>query len=378
VTLIGEDRARSTRVGRAPAFRSEPEQGDQPGGHGADSVASRGLLRALSRLRRPIMIGAVLLYAAALLWPYDWAPPQRIANGATWLAGGSIEFARPGIARTEGPPSWLAEAIRSNRLELSLSVRSAGADQTGPARILTISPNPHRRDLMLGQEGKDLVLRLRTSGTSSNGTIEGRPVALVANVFKEPDWVHVAVLIKPGELQIAVGDEIRVRETLSQAPLQDWDASYPLALGNELSGNRPWLGTIRKAIVRTADTTIDYTVPGSLERPATYWFVSNYPKLTPFRDSSRFDLIVNALLYLPLGVLFGLFWRRGGIRGAASATLLIAALSGTLEVLQLFISIRNPSIDDFVLNVLGGAFGALLGRWAVRTSKRPVVAQGMD
>jgi VanZ family protein len=325
------------------------------------------------------MIGAALLYVAALLWPYDWAPPKRIANGATRLGGGSMEFMRPGIVRTEGPPVWLEEVIRSNRLELSLSLRSAFPEQAGPARILTISPNPHRRDLMLGQEGSDLVLRLRTSGTSSNGTINGRPVALVANVFKGPDWVHIGVLIKPGELQIAVGDEIRVRETLSQAPLQDWDTSYPLALGNELSGNRPWLGSIRKAIVRTGDTTIDYTVPGALERPAAYWFVSNYPKLAPFHDSSRFDVIVNALLYLPLGILFGFCWRGRGLRSAASATLLIAALSGSLEMLQLFISIRNPSIDDFVLNVLGGALGILLGRYALRVRNRPpVVAQGTD
>lgn len=319
------------------------------------------------------MIGASLLYVAALLWPYDWAPPKQVRNGAKSLADGSIQLASPGLARTELPPGWLEEAIRSNRFSLSVSLRSAAPDQTGPARILTISPNPHRRDLMLGQEGSDLVLRLRTPGTSSNGTIDGRPVALVANVFKQPGWVEIAVLIKPGELQIAVDDEVRVREVLSQAPLQNWDASYPLALGNELSGNRPWLGSIRKAIVRTGDTTIDYTVPSTLEQPATYWSVSNYPKLAPFRDSSRSDLIVNAVLYLPLGALFGLCWRGRSLRGAASAALLIAALSGMLEVLQLFISIRNPSIDDFVLNVLGGTLGVLFGRWAVGAGRRSAV-----
>jgi VanZ family protein len=200
----------------------------------------------------------------------------------------------------------------------------------------------------------------------------------VANVFKQPGWVHITVLIKPGELQIVVGDEIRVREILSQAPLQDWDTSYPLTLGNESSGGRPWLGSIRKAIVRTDGVTVDYTVPGALERPATYWSVSNHPKLAPFRDSSRFDLIVNALLYLPLGALFGLCWRGRGLRGAASAALLIAALSGTLEVLQLFISIRNPSIDDFVLNALGGTLGVLLGRWVARTGKRSAILHVAD
>lgn len=271
---------------------------------------------------------------------------QSIANGATPLADGGIQFVSPGLARTELPPAWLADAIRSNRLELSLFLHSAAPNQNGPARILTISPNPHRRDLMLGQEGSDLVLRLRTPGTSSNGTIDGKPVALVANVFKEPGWVRVGVLIKPGELQIAVNDEIRVREVLSQTPLQDWNASFPMALGNELSGNRPWLGSIGRVIVRTGDTTVDYTIPSALHRPATYWSVSNYPKLAPFQDSSRADLVVNAFLYLPLGVPFGLCWRASGWRSAMSAALLIAGLSGTLEVVQLFISIRNPPIDD--------------------------------
>jgi VanZ family protein len=366
VTPFEENRARSTRVGRALLARPEPAEEEQGGSPGANAPPLARIRHAPRWLRRPIMIGAALLYAAGLLWPYDWAPPKQLTNGARPLADGRIEFVSPGLARTELPPAWLADAIRSNRLELSLTLRSAAPNQYGPARILTISPNPHRRDLMLGQEGSDLVLRLRTPGTSSNGTIDGKPVALVANVFKEPGWIRVGLLIKPGELQIAVDDGIRVREVLSQAPLQDWDASFPMALGNELSGNRPWLGSIGRVIVRTGDITVDYTDPSALDRPATYWSVSNYPKLEPFRDSSRVDLVVNAFLYLPLGVLFGLCWLASGWRGAISAASLIAALSGTLEVAQLFISIRNPSIDDFVLNALGGTLGVLLGRWIAR------------
>jgi VanZ family protein len=78
-----------------------------------------------------------------------------------------------------------------------------------------------------------------------------------------------------------------------------------------------------------------------------------------------FDVVSNALGYLPLGILLAL-----GLLGAfprrtwlplVSAVVLGAALSFVLEGLQGFLPTRRPSNIDFVLNSLGTAAGAVTG-----------------
>lgn len=79
--------------------------------------------------------------------------------------------------------------------------------------------------------------------------------------------------------------------------------------------------------------------------------------------AGRGDRISNVLLYLPLG--FCLFlWL--DIRLRRSASIVLATLSGTLlslviEVAQVYVSIRVPSLMDLALNAIGTALGAAGG-----------------
>lgn len=319
-------------------------------------------------LRLVMLVGALLFYPAALLWPYDWEPPRQIPNGAELLPDGGVRFESPGIARTGDPPAWLPAAIEDNRLKLSLSVRTASSQQGGPARVLTISGGPYHRDLTVAQSGDHLILRVRTPDTSGNGTIDGRPLVRVANVFQTTKWVDIAISIEPRQIAIAIDGRLRALEGLPARSLQEWSVSYPLALGNELSGNRPWLGSIRQALVEVDGFQVDYAAPGEVHRPPRYWHVRNYPKLVPFRDSSAEDLLVNLVLFVPLGLLLGSLLRTSGVRASFAAIGAIALLSSTLETLQLFISVRNPSIDDFMLNAFGGALGVGAAQGLTRLS----------
>lgn len=79
--------------------------------------------------------------------------------------------------------------------------------------------------------------------------------------------------------------------------------------------------------------------------------------------AGRGDRIANVLLYLPLG--FCLFlWlatrRRRGV-AIAVAALLGALLSLSIEIAQVYISSRVPSLADLTLNVLGTLLGAAIG-----------------
>lgn len=61
-------------------------------------------------------------------------------------------------------------ATLGQHVELSATVRSASAEQEGPARIVTFSTSEALRNATLGQSGRDLVLRLRTPFAGENGT----------------------------------------------------------------------------------------------------------------------------------------------------------------------------------------------------------------
>ncbi len=81
---------------------------------------------------------------------------------------------------------------------------------------------------------------------------------------------------------------------------------------------------------------------------------------------TRFDVIANALGYLPLGFLLvsALTPRLRRSGAFVAAVLLSTALSVSMEVLQHFLPTRVPSNLDVSTNALGGAAGALLGvRW---------------
>lgn len=49
------------------------------------------------------------------------------------------------------------------------SIRPANITQDGPARIVTFSADPYHRNLDLGQEGKQIVFRVRTPVSGANG-----------------------------------------------------------------------------------------------------------------------------------------------------------------------------------------------------------------
>ena len=151
-------------------------------------------------MKRRALVAAVLTavlaaYAAVSLWPYQWQVREQVVNGAEPLPDGGIRFRTPGIASTEAAPAWVPVAMHSDRLEISLEVRSLAPRQFGPARILTLSLDPYRRNLMVGQDGADLILRLRTAWTDANGQINGAPVARVPKLFLANDWVDLHVLL---------------------------------------------------------------------------------------------------------------------------------------------------------------------------------------
>lgn len=308
-----------------------------------------------------IALLVVSAYVLASLWPFSWSPPRLVENGARVTAAG-LHFISPGLLRTETPPRWLEPARRTHRLGITARLRALSTLQLRrPMTILTVSPDSHERDLELEQQGRALVLHVRARGARPGRG--SRDVVLgMADVFDEGRWVDVAIEVMPGAVVLRLGDDREKRREVSAEPLGGWNTSYRLALGNQVSGAHPWLGEIENLVVRTPETTDRYPDSVALAKPRHFWIFNTEPRLRPFHRFSQRDAIENLLLYLPVGFLLGLLSSRGGWRGPLMAVLLTGALSITMEMGQLFIGPRNPSVTDSILNIVSGAIGYVPGR----------------
>ena len=313
-------------------------------------------------LRRLSAVIVLLAYPAVALYPYRWDPPRLVDNSVINFPGGGLRFSgpEPAIARTPGPPDWVASAIRTHRLEILLEVRPLTMDEHGPAPILTLSTDPVRNpeggNVTVAQSHRDLILRLRSRWDGEDIVREMR----VLGVFGPARWVDLKVVIDSRSLRVEVDGQTRLAARLAAAPLRDWDPSHRLALGNELTCDRPWHGDIRHAIVRTEGAEVDYAVPGVLHVPSFLWIFSTRPRLIPLAELNPGDALLNVVGFVPLGLMLGL-WRRETLRGDGWRVIAaVIAVSLTLEILQLFFSGRYPSVNDLLMNTLGGALGAWL------------------
>ena len=299
------------------------------------------------------------VYAIASLEPFDWQIPRQVPNHAERTRDG-WKFAAPGIVIAPPPHDWLEPARAAETFTLSLLVRSHSAAQSGPARIATMSWDTHIRNLTLAQENRDLVLRLRTQQTDLNGLLAGEPLARVRNAFGSARWLSIDLHIRPGQLTIAIDGRPAVVTGLPPAVLQTWDSVFSLALGNETTCDRPWLGEVRAAVVKVPGRARDYADAENVRRPTSCWVIGYMPTLVPLRLFLVEDAIWNTFMYIPLGVLLGLMMRWRRRRAFVRGLLLVVGISVTFEITQLFVASRFPSIDDVLFNAVGGSLGLTL------------------
>jgi VanZ family protein len=325
----------------------------------------------MSRRSIALAVAALaILYGVLLLYPFEWQPPRFVENRAERTQE-AVVFRGPGLAYTEAAPEWLDEAIRSDRISISLLVRSLQEPQHGPARIMTISEDTDARNVTLAQDGADLIIRVRRPGASPNGI----PAFTLAGALTPNSWRHIEFTIRPGHITAALDGKRMVDEAIPPHALWSWDSRFRLALGNEFTGNRPWIGEIRQARVTVAGSAVDYAQPGRLVFPPEYLVLhGRWPNFVPGRRANLTDAVQNTVLFVPLGVLLTL-WAGVGARGIVTTVMAAAGLSIGLELLQLGIVDRHSSATDVLFNTAGALAGYLLvvlARWRgwVRRERR--------
>lgn len=117
-----------------------------------------------------------------LLWSLDPSPPRGLDS-------------RPFDQQTEA-------LLQAGKFTLSVVVQTGDTSQTGPGRIVSLSVDPFHRNFTLGQDGPDLVFRLRTPFTGLNGS---DPALIVPGVFSAVHKRHIVVTYDGAVLTVYPG-----------------------------------------------------------------------------------------------------------------------------------------------------------------------------
>jgi len=192
----------------------------------------RSLGQSVSRvLTMRVLVGLVVIHTV-LVWGMfqfadyrssfsNWDPgyPMNIGNEKTgdrpwvgdldgallWdsvLSGGDVAPLWS-LDSPAGPFDQQTEALKkSGKFTLSVAVQTGDTSQTGPGRIVSLSVDPLHRNFTLGQEGPDLVFRLRTPFTGLNGS---DPALIVPGVFSEVEKRHIVVTYDGAVLKVFPG-----------------------------------------------------------------------------------------------------------------------------------------------------------------------------
>ena len=184
-----------------------------------------------------------VLLIGLLLYPFRFQYPIRSeANHARWLPGENcIEFTPVSEIRLKTPSNdFNRNLISGDGLSVEVWMTTDDYQQKGPTRIVSCSFDPFFRNFTLGQEGRDLIFRLRTDETDLNGF----PETTLKNVFLSTDPYHIVVTYDYRRENIYVNGRKLLEERSPRGRFSNWNTSYPLVFGNENTGNRPWRGNL--------------------------------------------------------------------------------------------------------------------------------------
>lgn len=207
--------------------------------------------------------------ATVFSWRAGAAPHDLHARGAASVAqDGSLELAGGSFVLTETAERLLETCRKSHALTLEVEFTAANTEQRGPARIVSFSSDPFRRNFTLGQELDRLVLRLRTPETGDNGM---RPETLLGRVIAGRRH-HLFVTYVPGRLTWRMDGQAAVDSEDVRGDFSNWERQT-LLVGNEASDDRAWLGRLHALRIGsgagpTPKPPTDSPAVSALESPA--------------------------------------------------------------------------------------------------------------
>ncbi len=163
-------------------------------------------------------------------------PAEHLVDGSLRFLPGEVGVRLPaGVAR-----AVRCGAVREDGVTVELDVATFGLTTEGPGRLFTISVGPDwsEIDLHIGQDLDGLSLRLRQSSTYRNDTT-------IRGVFTDLETHRLRISVQSDRVTVSK-DGVLVDTWTDFEPLQfdAWHSEWPAFLGNEATGDRPFVGTI--------------------------------------------------------------------------------------------------------------------------------------
>jgi VanZ family protein len=350
----------------------------------------------------------LLIFCLLSLWPLDFIflKPNRVNYIEN---SGGIEFSGTGqVISRSTPEDFFNRMISGSGLSVEVWLSPQNILQIGPARIISYSLNPYLRNFTLAQSRDKLVMRLRTTETDLNGIF---PHIEVDNVFNSSKTRHIIVTYDYSEQNAYIDGKLRVNKKLPGGRFSNWNPTYYLSIGNEVTGDRPWLGKLfslaiynrplnEKEIAKNyragwfvKDNTDEMDQRVSNGLVALYEFrnkngkiipnsskidnpldlhisrlIWNYdwsdlklPHLSLFKDL-KFDLeaMLHIIAFLPIGLLgYHVINERlnSSITALGLVFILGTLIAFSIETLQHFLTTRHSSLIDFFCHILGLILG---------------------
>jgi PKD repeat protein len=162
------------------------------------------------------------------------------AAAASWVPSGlSVESGT--ILDSGATASKIINAVKAtDEITVETWIAPADINQTGPARIATMSTNGSARNLTLGQAADGYEARLRTTEKSNGGLPALSSPAGSASASVQ----HVVFVRDVAGVETIFVDGFEVSSQAVGGDFSGWDDGYRLLLANEITANKPWLGTL--------------------------------------------------------------------------------------------------------------------------------------
>jgi len=214
-----------------------------------------------------------------------------------------------GWLETKQPMQRLTQRLQAtSQFTINLVASTGNTNQAGPARILSVSRDPYHRNLTLGQDGQDLVIRLRTSLSGQNGTY---PTILIQRVFADTTPHHLVLTYGQSVLKVYIDS----------------------------------LKSVHRFEITPASIVMSYVFPLMLH------------------NLQGFRLVYYGLIYIPLGCLLAIIASR--LRGGLRFQLFLFLGGAILPVLLLELTLWSITDRPLQSDIFLISFGLLLSTFVV-------------
>jgi chitodextrinase len=169
---------------------------------------------------------------------------SREGLATEWLAGQGLRINEGTIISYEGDPERLVTALsQTNEVTLETWIKQEVLDQAGPARIVTLSADNSTRAVTLGHEGNKAYYNYISRLTTDNTDINGNPQLGTSQDFISSSLHHVVYTRNVTGLEKIYVNGMVLASGNREGDFTSWGDDLKFALGNEISGERPWKGT---------------------------------------------------------------------------------------------------------------------------------------